>query len=611
MSLKSYDYKDLLTTPSRKSWEHIGVRRRAGVVVPLFSIFSSRSVGIGELTDLELLVDWCLKARMSIIQLLPMNDVGYNFRPYDAQSMFALEPMYLCLERLQGVRSADFQEDITRLRRAFSLKEGLRVDYHIKAQKLALLEKMFERFDIDAHPEFGVFTEKNSYWLQDYALFKAIKETQQERAWEEWEEGFKERKKEALGPFKEQYRKRLLFQQWLQWQLYEQFIRVKRYARQKGVLLMGDLPFLVSRDSADVWQHQEYFKLPLLAGAPPDLLYSKGQRWGMPPYDWENIAARGYDYVTEKLEYAQNFYDLYRIDHVVGIFRVWTIKLTEPPENAGLNGVFDPCDETVWESHGRNLLNVMLSSSSMLACAEDLGTVPPCCSKVLKQLGIPGIDVQRWTRDWGKTYAFKTPEQYRDRSLVTIATHDMSGLCAWWSHEAGTVDENLFTRRCLSRHIEFDNVKESLFDLKFSFHGRLRWKKEIKDTVALLKILNIDAPDAKEIVDLYMGSFDEKNQFLSFLGLDEDHGDRCATEFIQAALEKASLSASIFSLQLLQDYLSLGGLFDAKAWDLRINFPGTTNEKNWTLRMPLPLEEMLKLPLNKRISAIHKNTDRT
>jgi 4-alpha-glucanotransferase len=210
---------------------------------------------------------------------------------------------------------------------------------------------------------------------------------------------------------------------------------------------MGDLPFLVSRDSADVWSHQQYFKLELASGAPPDMLYAKGQRWGMPPYNWQAIEANKYDYLTEKLEFAENFYDLYRIDHVVGIFRVWTIPLSEPLEHSGISGSFDPAEEASWEDHGKKILSIMVKNANMLACAEDLGVVPACSYKILSELGIPGIDIQRWMRDWDKTYDFKKPDLYRYNSLATIATHDMSSLCAWWDFEAGTIDEELFMRK--------------------------------------------------------------------------------------------------------------------------------------------------------------------
>jgi len=346
-----------------------------------------------------------------------------------------------------------------------------------------------------------------------------------------------------------------------------------------------------------VWSHQVYFKLLLSAGAPPDMLYSSGQRWGMPPYNWEEIAKHNYDYVVEKLKYAQNIYDLYRIDHVVGIFRIWTIPLSEPLESEGISGVFDPKEEHLWEEHGKKLLSIMIKNTTMLACAEDLGVVPDCSNKVLNELGIPGIDVQRWKRDWKNTYDFLDPLAYRKNSIATIATHDMSGLRAWWEFEAGTVDESLLKRKCKEKNLNYDTIKNKLFDSALSAHGRLCWRKDVNEK------------DALDFADLYKGTFNEKLRFLNFLNIVKlEKGSSSA--FIKCALEKIAASASVFSIQLLHDWLSLDTLFDEDPWELRINFPGTLSEKNWTLVMPISLEDMLAMPVNSIINFVNKQGNR-
>lgn len=602
-------YKDFLTKASADQWKRLGLKKRAGVVAPLFSIFSNNSTGIGELPDIKLLVDWCQAAGLSIIQLLPMNDTGFRFTPYDAQSMFALDPIYLSLSDLDGVDTESFLKEIRKLKTQFPLGSG-RVNYKIKAAKLALLWKIFKSVKESLPRAFESFVKKQKYWLEDYAYFKVIKEKNHEQGWEEWEESFKDRNIKVLSAFRQQHADSFLFHQWLQWQLYEQFLKTKAYAVKKNVFLMGDIPFLVSRDSADVWSKQEYFKLDLSSGAPPDMLYSRGQRWGMPPFHWGRIAEHHYDYVIEKLKFAQHFYDLYRIDHVVGVFRIWTIPLSEPAETGGLNGRFDPADENVWEEHGRNLLSLMLKSSTMLACAEDLGTVPNACFKVLRELAIPGIDVQRWMRDWNKTYDFKDPQDYRPCALATIATHDLSNLCAWWLFECGTVDEELFQRNCLKKNILLKNIQGQLFDLPESAHGRLRWKRGMTQN-QFLSILKLQEADAWELLDMFKGSIREKEQFLKFLGQSADKDVReCGPDFIKHALEKTAQSACIFSTQLIQDYLSIDPLYDVDPWENRINFPGTMSDKNWTLALPIPLEDLLNLPINTVIKSLHESQGR-
>lgn len=604
-------YEYLLNSLSSKAWRRVGIKRRAGVAAPLFSIYSVRSVGIGDLSDINLLVEWCLKTGMSIIQLLPLNDIGFGFRPYDAETSFGLDPMYLSLDNVSsGEVARAFRKEIKKMRSDFAPQVGQRVDYRIKAAKLGLLRSMFDADTLNRISAFEAFARDNAFWLDDYALFKVVKKKSNEMAWEEWGWEARNREKEALSLIQEKHREDMLFHKWLQWQLFEQFCEVKKYASLRGVLLMGDLPFLVSRDSADVWAHQDYFKLEASAGAPPDMLHSLGQRWGMPPYRWENISRNHYDYVIEKLKYAQNFYDLYRIDHAVGIFRVWTIPLSEPLEHAGRCGSFVPNEETSWERHGELILAAMTQNTTMLACAEDLGTVPPCCPKTLEKFGIPGIDVQRWMRAWGKNHDFMTPASYRKNAVATLSTHDMSNCCAWWQNEAGCVDIELFERKCQEKNIPFARVKESLFDFAKSRHSRARWKQEIISRHELLRVLGKNEEEARDLIDLYEGSFNEKRKFLDFLGIEEKDEDTCDAGFVKRTLEKINTCASIFSIQLLYDWLALDSFLDEDPWSVRINTPGTLSAQNWSYRMPLSLENMMELPVNSDVRKIVEESAR-
>ena len=584
----------------------MGLVRRSGVAVPLFSIYSSNSIGIGEIPDLRLLADWCALAGMSMIQLLPMNDVGFNFRPYDAQSTFALEPMYLCLGRLTGVEPESFKREREALAGRFPAG-GAKVHYGIKKAKLDLLWEIFqaakERFQAAA--SFRDYVRDQKFWLEDYSLFKVLKEEYGQASWEQWPEKFKSRDAGALEEYRRNKSAKLEFEKWLQWQLSEQFKELKRYTQAGKIFLMGDLPFLVSRDSADVWSHQDYFKLDLSSGAPPDAYFAQGQRWGMPPYRWERIAQRGYDYFIEKLKYAQNFYDLFRIDHVIGVFRIWTIPCSEPVEHYGLNGVFDPSDESKWEDQGRELLSQMIQNTAMLPSAEDLGIVPACSYRALEELAIPGMDVQRWSKEWQTTCGFKAPEQYRKNSIAVISNHDMSSFQAWWEFEAGTVDAELFERTARARGIAPEKINGALFDPKKSRYGRLRWREGIKDIPALLRVLGRPADEIPDLVDLYRASYDEKIKFWDYLGLEPPYHEKATPALVRRALEKISAAASIFSVQLLQDWLALGGISKGNLWNFRINFPGTLEDRNWTLVLPLSLEEINRLEINGKIKEIN------
>ncbi len=605
--METFDYSYLMQTPSAKQWARIGTARRSGVIVPLFSVYSKSSVGIGELTDLKWLIEWCRKNSMSLIQLLPINDAGGDFAPYNAESSFALDPMYLNLNQVVGVSHFHFRRKIKNLKRQFPTGKSA-VDYGIKQAKLDLLWEMFQR--LEALPDaFQDFTNIHRCWLDNYALFKTIKEKNNCCGWEDWEEGLKTKEPQAIQKFVRENSQRIEFHRWLQWQLFLQMKEMKQLAQAHHVFLKGDLPFLVSRDSADVWGNPHYFKLDRSAGAPPDLYFALGQRWGMPVYNWGRIEEDHFQYIQDRLQYAQNFFDLFRIDHVVGFFRVWSIDLKEPLQNHGLNGTFDPENEAVWGEHGRKLLKMILAQTEMLPCGEDLGTIPQCCVDVLEELGILGMDVQRWKKEWQRSYDFILPPLFRKTSVATLSTHDMCSFMGWWQEEADTIDQALFDHALKSQGIEPAQVHPLLFDLAASKHQRLRWKKEIDSKEKLLHLLGLSPEQAWQIIDLYLGSTHEKERFLSFLGWQEKEPPTLEA-ICERTIQAAAQSASLFFVLLLQDWLALTEEPLYKKWEFRINFPGTVGRHNWSLVYPTPLEDLIKLKENKKISLLNKSAKR-
>jgi 4-alpha-glucanotransferase len=613
--MNQYDYSHFLNTKTADKWQRIGLKRRAGVVAPLFSLYSRNSIGIGELPDLKMLVKWCQKTGISIIQLLPMNDVGFDFAPYNSVSSFALEPMYLSIKDLRNVSLNLFKKELRELKK-FIPGGANKVNYKIKFEKIKLLYKIYKVSYINGIKKFEDFKRDNLYWLRDYALYKVIKDINHHRSWVVWEEKFKHRDESALSEIESEFSERINFYCWLQWQLFEQFMAVKKYAKEKNVFLMGDIPFLISRDSADVWSHRNYFKLDISSGAPPDMYFAMGQRWGMPTYNREELQANNYEYIKNKLRYAENFYEMYRIDHFVGFFRLWSIPKDTPVESGGLSGFFDPQDEYMWEDTGKKLLDVMLENSAMLPCAEDLGTIPPCSPKVLWEYGIPGMNVQRWVKDFNNSNEFINPENYRINSVATISTHDSSTIIDWWHNETGTIDEKLFRRLCEIKNISIDRYNEivtQLFDEEKSGYGRLYWKNEINDINKLVEILGINYDFSWDIINLYKESFNERLKFLEYLGLEPNGNDfKINTLFIKKALEKINCSASVFSNQLLQEWLFLDESLFVKGEETsyRINFPGVVNDSNWTFVMPVSLEIMLNLGINSEIKKIVSDSDR-
>lgn len=517
-----YNYSFLLRTPTKDKWKKIGIRRRAGVAVPLFSIYSGQSIGIGDINDLKILIDWCKETGLTILQLLPLYEVGYDFSPYAPISSFAIEPMYISLVSLsEEYGLSSLQSKLKNLSKKFNNRTG-RVDYRIKNEKLKILKNIYQNIHNQHEMELDKFIFQNKYWLKDYALFKSfipdpsnVKMVKSER---------------------------IKFYYWLQWNLYKQLKAIKKYARRKGILLMGDMPLLVSRNSADVWSKRKFFKMNCSAGSPPDAFYKSGQLWGMPTYNWNEIEKDDYKYLKERRRYTGNFFDMLRIDHFIGLFRIWAVNKSSKKKK----GFFDPQHEQEWEEHGKKIINAMIENTNVMPTAEDLGTVPECSPKVLKEYGICGMDWQRTLRSKtsGRDTLFKPYEEYRKNSIAVISTHDSSSFSSWWNYE-------------------------------------------------------IDKKD--------------KVRFIDYLCRKIKYTKNCSPELIDLNLETINLSASIFSIQLLQEWLCLDTKLFKKMErkDYRINLPGIVSGKNWTLSMPLSLEKMLGLKINGRIADIVKNSNRS
>ncbi len=562
-------------------------------MAPLFSVYSKESLGIGDFGDLKLLIELCNKSGLSVIQLLPLNTLGVTFCPYDAISSFALEPAYLSLRLLPGPYQKIAQESINQFKQFFPANSAY-VDYGVKAAKMNLLWEIFSAVGFTDSGEFQEFRRSNSYWLDDFTLFALLKQHHQDKAWYEWGEVYRNRDVKSLDEFRLRKQKEITFLSWVQWQLYEQFKNAKAYAQAKNVLIKGDLPFLVARDSADAWAHPEFFKLDFASGAPPDVYCAGGQRWGMPPYDWEKISNDGYRYLKERLRYAQNFYDILRIDHVVGLFRIWSIPYNEPVENQGLNGFFDPLDESKWGRQGAEILSVMLNSAGMLLCAEDLGVIPKACTETLEKLGLPGNDVQRWVKDWKIKHDFLSPRKYRLLSVAMLSTHDTTNWLDWWENEAGTVDAALFMKKCRDRGIDYAAVKDKLFDAACCGRDRLCWSDSVSCVDILLWNLGKRKGEVMDFVDMYVNSYREKEKLWKHLKLAGPLRQNSDAQILSAALKFTLSSNAIFCIETIIDWLGLGGVLKTSVYPYRINTPGVVSPKNWSLRIPIALEDLLK-----------------
>ncbi len=421
----------LLHSPAGKQWARIGAFPHHGINVPLFSLRTQQSSGIGEFPDLFPLIPWCKEIGLDIIQLLPLNDTGMETSPYSALSAFALNPIHLGLAQLPHVTEySDLQAMLLDLQ---ALNKTQRVDYaKTHAAKNCFLHKYYNHAAkaMMASSECKVFISQNP-WLCEYALFKTLKIAHQWQRWEDWEPELRNPTPDEYTKLCEKFESEIAFHLFVQYLCFQQWREVKRQAEAHGVFLKGDTPILINRDSADVWRHPEFFLLQYSAGAPPDMYSEEGQNWGFPIYNWPAIEKDNYKWWEERLKIASSLYDIYRLDHIVGFFRIWAIPLGR----MGHEGCFMPEDPSTWIEHGSKIMRMMVERCPMLPIGEDLGSVPPEVRQRLEELGICGTKVIRWERKWREDKSFIPYADYPDASLTTVSTHDSDLLQTWWENE--------------------------------------------------------------------------------------------------------------------------------------------------------------------------------
>lgn len=411
-------------------WKKIGIKNHHGFVIPLFSLHSKQSYGIGEYLDLLPVIDWCASLGYDIIQLLPLNDTGLDPSPYSALSANALNPIHISLSSLPYIDQHPILQEA--LKAVPKMPHSNKVHYPtVRDGKHHFLTLYYQTVgkQIIESKDYQTFALETT-WLKNYAIFKTLKVTHQWKDWELWPEEHQNPTSELLRQISQQYADAIAYHSLLQFLSHQQLLQVNSHAKEKKVFLMGDIPILIGRDSVDVWLHRDLFDLNYSAGAPPDQFSANGQKWGFPIYNWENIAKEGYAWWIERLQTASQYYQIYRIDHIVGLFRIWAVPL----DRQSIEGFFIPQDSSAWIDHGQKILLMMINNCSMLPIGEDLGTIPPIVRTCLHALGICGTKVIRWERYWDSCRSFIPLEDYHLASMTTVSTHDSETLALWWKY---------------------------------------------------------------------------------------------------------------------------------------------------------------------------------
>ncbi|MBS1948123.1 MAG: 4-alpha-glucanotransferase [Bacteroidetes bacterium] len=308
----------------------------AGVAIPVFSLRSKSSFGIGEFADIKLLVDWAKKTGLKLIQVLPVNDTTATHTfldsyPYAAISAFALHPVYVNLQKVAGKKYAEIIRPLSKKQK--QLNELAGVDYEqVLKFKLSALHELYliQKDEFLEDEEYKEFFDKNKHWLIPYAAFSYLRDrnsTPDFSAWQLYSEYNKASIHKYVSP-KAKHHDSIAVHYFIQYHLHLQLREATGYAHKNGIILKGDVPIGIYRNSCDAWVSPKLYHMDAQAGAPPDDFAVKGQNWGFPTYSWEEMAKDGFDWWKKRFGQMSNYFDAFRIDHILGFFRIWSIPMS-------------------------------------------------------------------------------------------------------------------------------------------------------------------------------------------------------------------------------------------------------------------------------------------
>ena len=465
----------------------------AGTVIPIFSLRSEGSFGVGDFGDCKKMIEWADKTHQRVIQVLPINDTTITHTwqdsyPYNSISIYALHPQYTDLRQLPEIKNEERKTHFEQLRQ--ELNALPQIDYErVNNAKMEYLRELFaqEWATIKKRASYKDFFEQNKEWLVPYAAFCYYRDQYGTADFSQWP-------KEATVAAIKATNKEVQFWYFVQYNLDQQMHAAHEFARDHHVILKGDIPIGISRDGVEAWVEPKYFNLNGQAGAPPDAFSADGQNWGFPTYNWDEMLKDGCSWWVRRFRKMAQYFDAYRIDHVLGFFRIWEIPV---PEKSGLKGQFAPAlglsreeiegygiynhmelflvdhkradrwhpriavqfnedyeklndeekynfnrlyndyfyrrNNQFWYQEAMKKLPRLTQATRMLCCAEDLGMVPDCVPWVMNELRILSLEIQSMPND--DKVRFGHLSQYPYRSVCTISTHDMPTLRQWWDED--------------------------------------------------------------------------------------------------------------------------------------------------------------------------------
>lgn len=400
--------------------------RGCGVLMHITSLPSPYGIGTFG-AEAERFVDWLVSAKQKYWQVLPLSPTGYGDSPYQSFSTFAGNPLLIDLDELvtgglltkAQCESSEFGADPSF------------VDFEkVSKTKRELLKEAFHSFTDDVG--FLAFTAEEAQWLDDYALFMAIKGANEQRPWYQWEKNLRLREPKSVEAATETYKEEIRFWKFVQYTFSRQWSRLRRYANKNGVKIIGDIPIYVALDSADVWASPELFELDAeynpkrVAGVPPDYFSATGQLWGNPLYNWEYMRSEKYLWWSTRVKKAAELYDCLRIDHFRAFDTYYAVPFGEKTAEHG-----------TWEKGpGIELFDAVTknlgSNNNIEIIAEDLGEIFDSVKVLLKQTGFPGMRVLQFGFNPAGEDNIHLPHEYVANSVVYTGTHDNSTVRGWF-----------------------------------------------------------------------------------------------------------------------------------------------------------------------------------
>lgn len=442
----------------------------AGVLIPVFALRGSKDLGIGDTLALREFGVWAARHGLKLVQILPSNEPGGDFSPYNIISSMALDPSTIATfpSELPDLKKRDFDR-ITSQYDLDEMRAGSVCQRDVKHLKRELLLAAFARFETKVsaarRKSFNKFVRENAEWLEPYALYRSlVSRNSGSEVFTLWPEehqspaGARKWLEELTGTEREDAERGINFHRYVQWVAFEQWTHVRKALNDLGVALMGDVPVGVSIYSCDVWSEPEVFDLTRSCGAPAEKVFQAdpfteqwGQNWGFPLYDWFAMSKDNFAWWRRRLRTMRGMFDLLRVDHALGFYRIYSfpwrpeqngefIGLSEDQARALTGGElprFMPRDDSTAENreanlrHGEMIFQFMLEETGAnRIVAEDLGTVPPYVRPSLKRMEIPGFKIPQWERHPNGSVI--RGEDYDRLSLATYATHDHPPVRVFW-----------------------------------------------------------------------------------------------------------------------------------------------------------------------------------